>query len=259
MEDAVIVSAVRTPVGSFGGQFKDVPATQLGAHAVRAALERAGLSGDDVDEVVLGCTLQAGPWSEPCTPGCAGCGHPEGGARDDDQHGVRVGAQVGGDRVADDPRRRCRRGRRGRHGEHDARTVPGPRGAVRRAHEASGDDRLDGARRADGCHERHPYGRHRREPGGPVRHHPRGAGRVRRGQPAEGRAGRRQRPLQGGDRSHRGRRPQGHTADRGRRASPGRHDGRGARQVAHCVQAQQRGSRRRATRRVSTTVPRRSW
>jgi acetyl-CoA C-acetyltransferase len=41
MEDAVIVSAVRTPVGSFGGQFKDVAATALGAHAVRAALEQA--------------------------------------------------------------------------------------------------------------------------------------------------------------------------------------------------------------------------
>ena len=40
MEDAVIVSAVRTPVGSFGGQFKDVSAVELGAHAVRAALEQ---------------------------------------------------------------------------------------------------------------------------------------------------------------------------------------------------------------------------
>jgi acetyl-CoA C-acetyltransferase len=60
MESAVIVSAVRTPVGSFGGQFKDVPATKLGAHAVRAALERVGISGDQVDEVVLGCVLQAG-------------------------------------------------------------------------------------------------------------------------------------------------------------------------------------------------------
>ena len=52
MEDAVIVSAVRTPVGSFGGQFKDVAATELGAHAVRAALERAEIAGDNVDEVV---------------------------------------------------------------------------------------------------------------------------------------------------------------------------------------------------------------
>jgi acetyl-CoA C-acetyltransferase len=57
---AEIVSAVRTPVGSFGGQFKDVPATELAADLVRAALERAGLSGEEVDEVILGCVLQAG-------------------------------------------------------------------------------------------------------------------------------------------------------------------------------------------------------
>ena len=44
MEDAVIVSAVRTPVGSFGGQFKDVTATELGARAVGAALERAEIA-----------------------------------------------------------------------------------------------------------------------------------------------------------------------------------------------------------------------
>jgi acetyl-CoA C-acetyltransferase len=65
MEDAVIVSAVRTPVGTFGGQFKDVPATELGARAVRAALEKVGVSGDEVDEVVLGCVLQAGLGQNP--------------------------------------------------------------------------------------------------------------------------------------------------------------------------------------------------
>jgi acetyl-CoA C-acetyltransferase len=65
MEEAVIVSAVRTPVGSFGGQFKDVPATELGARAVGAALERAGISVDQVEEVVLGCVLQAGLGQNP--------------------------------------------------------------------------------------------------------------------------------------------------------------------------------------------------
>jgi acetyl-CoA C-acetyltransferase len=65
MEDAVIVSAVRTPVGIFGGQFKDIPATELGARAVRAALERAGIAGEAVDEVVLGCVLQAGLGQNP--------------------------------------------------------------------------------------------------------------------------------------------------------------------------------------------------
>jgi acetyl-CoA C-acetyltransferase len=65
MEEAVIASALRTPVGTFGGQFKDVPATELGAQAVRAALERAGITADQVDEVVLGCVLQAGLGQNP--------------------------------------------------------------------------------------------------------------------------------------------------------------------------------------------------
>ena len=77
MEDAVIVSAVRTPVGSFGGQFKDVPATQLGAHAVRAALERAGLSGEEVDEVLLGCVLQAGLGQNPARQAALAAGIPK--------------------------------------------------------------------------------------------------------------------------------------------------------------------------------------
>ena len=77
MEEAVIVSAVRTPVGSFGGQFKDVPATQLGAQAVRAALERAGLSGEDVDEVVLGCALQAGLGQNPARQAALAAGIPK--------------------------------------------------------------------------------------------------------------------------------------------------------------------------------------
>jgi acetyl-CoA C-acetyltransferase len=65
MEDAVIVSAVRTPVGRFGGQFKDIPATELGARAVRAALDRAGIAPAQVDEVLLGCVLQAGLGQNP--------------------------------------------------------------------------------------------------------------------------------------------------------------------------------------------------
>ena len=77
MDDAVIVSAVRTPVGSFGGQFKDVPATELGALAVRAALDRAGMAGDDVDEVVLGCVLQAGLGQNPARQAALAAGIPK--------------------------------------------------------------------------------------------------------------------------------------------------------------------------------------
>ncbi|MBI1391255.1 MAG: acetyl-CoA C-acyltransferase [Alphaproteobacteria bacterium] len=59
MTEAVIISAVRTGVGSFGGSLATTPAATLGATAIAAALERAGLSGDDVDEVVMGHVLQA--------------------------------------------------------------------------------------------------------------------------------------------------------------------------------------------------------
>jgi acetyl-CoA C-acetyltransferase len=77
MEDAVIVSAVRTPVGSFGGQFKDLAATELGARAVRAALERAEIAGEEVDEVVLGCVLQAGLGQNPARQAAIGAGIPK--------------------------------------------------------------------------------------------------------------------------------------------------------------------------------------
>ena len=77
MDDAVIVSAVRTPVGSFGGQFKDVPAIELGAVAVRAALERVGLAGEDVDEVILGCVLQAGLGQNPARQVAIAAGIPK--------------------------------------------------------------------------------------------------------------------------------------------------------------------------------------
>lgn len=56
----VIVDGARTPVGSFGGVFKDVPAHELGAVAVRAALERSGVVGNDIEEVVMGCIGQVG-------------------------------------------------------------------------------------------------------------------------------------------------------------------------------------------------------
>jgi acetyl-CoA C-acetyltransferase len=57
---SVIVAGARTPFGKFGGAFKDVPAKSLGAHAIRAALDRAGVKGSDVDYVIMGQVLQAG-------------------------------------------------------------------------------------------------------------------------------------------------------------------------------------------------------
>ena len=57
----VIVGGARTPVGSFGGVFKDVPGYELGRIASRAAMDRAGIEPDDVSEVVMGCIGQVGP------------------------------------------------------------------------------------------------------------------------------------------------------------------------------------------------------
>ncbi len=60
MREAVIVSAVRSPIGSFGGSLKNVPARELGAICIREALNRAGVDPALVDEVVMGNVLQAG-------------------------------------------------------------------------------------------------------------------------------------------------------------------------------------------------------
>ncbi|MEN6391757.1 MAG: acetyl-CoA C-acetyltransferase [Syntrophomonas sp.] len=58
--DVVIVSACRTPIGTFGGTLKDTSSVTLGAIVMAEALKRAGISGELVDEVVFGCVLQAG-------------------------------------------------------------------------------------------------------------------------------------------------------------------------------------------------------
>ncbi len=58
-KEVYIISAVRTPIGSFGGSLKDIPATKLGAIAIKAAVEKAGIKPANVDEVYMGCVLQA--------------------------------------------------------------------------------------------------------------------------------------------------------------------------------------------------------
>ena len=57
---SVIVSSARTPIGKFGGKISHLPAVELGAHAIKAALERAGIGGEQVDYVIMGQVLQAG-------------------------------------------------------------------------------------------------------------------------------------------------------------------------------------------------------
>lgn len=60
-ERIVLVDGARTPIGSFGGAFKDVPGFELGAVATRAALARSGVQADQIEEVVMGCIGQVGP------------------------------------------------------------------------------------------------------------------------------------------------------------------------------------------------------
>src|SRR2546423_8747041 len=65
LNEAVIISAARTPVGKFLGSLKGFSATQLGAIVVREAVKRAGVKPEDVDEVIMGCVIQAGVGQNP--------------------------------------------------------------------------------------------------------------------------------------------------------------------------------------------------
>lgn len=72
-----IVSAVRTPIGSFGGSLKDFTAPQLGAIAIKAAVERAGIQSADVQEVLMGCVIQANTGQAPARQAAKFAGLPD--------------------------------------------------------------------------------------------------------------------------------------------------------------------------------------
>ncbi|MFN7304478.1 MAG: acetyl-CoA C-acetyltransferase [Phenylobacterium sp.] len=76
MTDVVIVSAARTPVGSFNGALSGLPAHELGRIAISGALERAGVAAADVSEVILGQVLQAGAGQGPARQAAIGAGIP---------------------------------------------------------------------------------------------------------------------------------------------------------------------------------------
>ena len=77
MQEAVIVSGARTPIGRFGGAFKDVSASELGSLAIKAALEQANIRPDQVEEVVLGNALQAAEAGYAARLASLGSGIPE--------------------------------------------------------------------------------------------------------------------------------------------------------------------------------------
>ena len=78
MSDAFILSAARTPIGKFGGGLSTVPATDLGATAIRAAVERAGIAPERVDEVFMGQVIQAGAGQAPARQAALRAGLPNG-------------------------------------------------------------------------------------------------------------------------------------------------------------------------------------
>lgn len=77
MEEVVIVSAVRTPIGSFGGSLKEIPAHRLGSIAISEAVKRAQISPSDVQEVIMGNVLQAGQGQNPARQAAMGAGIPQ--------------------------------------------------------------------------------------------------------------------------------------------------------------------------------------
>ncbi len=76
-KEVYIVSAVRTPIGSFGGALKDMPAPRLGAIAIKAAVEKAGIKPGQVNEVLMGCVIQANLGQAPARQAARYAGLPD--------------------------------------------------------------------------------------------------------------------------------------------------------------------------------------
>jgi acetyl-CoA C-acetyltransferase len=77
MKEVYVVAAVRTPMGSFGGTLKDISATQLGSIAIKGALAKAGLSADQVEDVLMGSVLQANLGQAPARQAAKFAGLPD--------------------------------------------------------------------------------------------------------------------------------------------------------------------------------------
>jgi len=77
IREVYIVSAVRTPIGSFGGSLKELSATKLGAIAINGAVERAGVKPEQVDELLMGSVIQAGLGQAPARQACKASGLPD--------------------------------------------------------------------------------------------------------------------------------------------------------------------------------------
>ena len=75
-DPVVIVSAARTPMGGFMGDFASLTCAQLGSVAIKAAVERSGLAADAIDEIIMGCVLPAGQGQAPARQAALAAGLP---------------------------------------------------------------------------------------------------------------------------------------------------------------------------------------
>ena len=163
MDEIVILSAVRTPIGSFQGELASVSAPALGAAALRAAIARAGVAPGDVEQVYMGCILTAGLGQAPARQAALARRLPRLHRRRHPQQGVRLGDAGGDDRRQRPALRRLPGRRRRRHGEHEPGALPGagrPRRPPPRPRQA---DRLDDPRRPVGRLQRQAHGQLRRD------------------------------------------------------------------------------------------------
>ncbi len=196
MSGSVIVAGARTPIGRLLGGLKDKSAADLGGVAIKAALERAGVTGDQVDYVIMGQVIQAGAGQNTARHGRHRGGAADVAPVDHHQQGLPVRPERDRDGRPAHPRRRARDRRRRRHGVDDQRPAPAAevaRGLQVRRRRAR---RLDGLRRPARPVHRPGDGRADRacnaEAAGLS---PRGAGRLRRPLAPARRRGVEERPL----------------------------------------------------------------
>jgi hypothetical protein len=185
-DPVVIVGAARTPMGAFQGDFSSKSASDLGAVAIKAAVERAGVDASLVEHVYFGNCLMAGQGQAPARQALIKAGLPlsTGAVTLSKMCGSAMQAAIF---AHDSPEsRQRRRGRRGRHGVDDQRALPDPEGARRLPHRPRHDVRPHDAGRpgrrllAQRKDRRRPLDGHlRRRVRGEVLLHARSAGRLR--------------------------------------------------------------------------------
>ena len=214
-DPVVIVSAARTPMGAFQGELKGFTAPELGAVAIRAAVERARLKPEDVQEVIMGCVLPAGQGQAPARQAALGAGLAvsTGCTTVNKMCGSGMKAAMFAHDLLTRRHQRCDGGRR--HGEHDQRALSAAEGARRAAHGPRPGARPHVPRRPRGCLRQGPPDGHLRR--GLRRQYQftrEAAGRLRDHVAEPRQKANKRRLVRGGDRAGRGQGRQG--ARRGR-------------------------------------------